>query len=693
MADDSAGPTNVYRHDGPAGQVALTDGHGHAQTLRRWGNWPVEIVERGGGVTRQEFDGRGHLVRHRRPGRCSRWPGTTPTGWSRSRPPGAPPVLLRAPSASRRRSSTRRAGHRTWPAAGAGRHRPRRRHGPAAPTPTATWSRPSTPPAVWRGSSATPPGSSAVVTPAGRRTELVHDGHGRLVERRGQPAWRYEYSAAGRRTAVVDPTGSRTETSTVRTARPRARRRSARVSHPGVRRVRQPRRPHTEAEVGVPARRAVAADGLDRPGRRHLVASTTSTATDRVGRPHRGAHADHLRPGRPGDRRRRRPGGHRDRVRRTGPARRRACDTAGRVGIGHSRRHHPHAGLRPVRDGDRRDRAGRRDDPLPYSAAGRLARVEAPSGRTERHLHDAAGGWPRWWTVPGSGGSCGTTPTGCSSSGSPRRGSSRPSTATPPAAVVRHHPRRGTTACTYDPAGARRRRRRPGRRREFTRDAAGRVVAATDALGHTTLHLRGGNLPRSPTRSAAAPSTSTTRSPRPPPPPIRSGGRPVRLRRRRARAGTARADRRPAPVDLRRVRTAAQRHRTSGRRDAAVAVERDALARPVRITESGAHPPIELRWDAAGGSSSAGPATRSSAWSYDADGLRTALTHPDGTVTSYRRDGAGRVVGWRTPLGAWTCSATRTAGCSASPAPACSRGGATPTGGCPITCRVSGRPG
>ena len=117
VADDSAGPTNVYRHDGAGRLVALTDGHGH--TLRKrydeWGN-PVEIVERGGGVTRQEFDDRGHLVRRTTPSGAvftvalgRRRPGgrdhgrrrrTTPT-------PGSPTP---APSASRRRSSTRRAG-------------------------------------------------------------------------------------------------------------------------------------------------------------------------------------------------------------------------------------------------------------------------------------------------------------------------------------------------------------------------------------------------------------------------------------------------------------------------------------------------------------------------------------------------------------------------------------------------------
>ena len=38
VADDSAGPTNVYRHDGAGRLVALTDGHGH--TLRkRYDEW------------------------------------------------------------------------------------------------------------------------------------------------------------------------------------------------------------------------------------------------------------------------------------------------------------------------------------------------------------------------------------------------------------------------------------------------------------------------------------------------------------------------------------------------------------------------------------------------------------------------------------------------------------------------------
>ena len=192
-------------------------------------------------------------------------------------------------------------------------------------------SRPSTPPAAWRGSSATPAGlPSAVVTPAGRRTELVHDGHGRLVERR-DPAggvWRYEYSAAGRRTAVVDPTGSRTET--CYGAHGEA---AELVDALGAVTTQgydvfgnlADRTDAGRGEVGVPARRAVAADRLDRPGRRHLVAGARRRRQpDRVGRPHRRAHAvTYDQAGRvtavddglvvTGDR-----------VRRAGPARRRA---------------------------------------------------------------------------------------------------------------------------------------------------------------------------------------------------------------------------------------------------------------------------------------------------------------------------------------------------------------------------------
>jgi RHS repeat-associated protein len=52
------------------------------------------------------------------------------------------------------------------------------------------------------------------VTPLGRRTEFTYGSHGLLDSKRSPSGavWRYEYSAAGRLTAVVDPAGGRQET-------------------------------------------------------------------------------------------------------------------------------------------------------------------------------------------------------------------------------------------------------------------------------------------------------------------------------------------------------------------------------------------------------------------------------------------------------------------------------------------------
>jgi len=80
-----------------------------------------------------------------------------------------------------------------------------------------------------------------------------------------------------------------------------------------------------------------------------------------------------------------------------------------------------------------------------------------------------------------------------------------------------------------------------------------------------------------------------------------------------------------------------------------IRVERDELARPIRITETGCET-IELRRDAAGRLVERRTGDTAVRWSYDPDGLRTGLTHPDGTVTSSRRDGAGRLVALEHPL-------------------------------------------
>ena len=98
-----------------------------------------------------------------------------------------------------------------------------------------------------------------------------------------------------------------------------------------------------------------------------------------------------------------------------------------------------------------------------------------------------------------------------------------------------------------------------------------------------------------------------------------------------------------------------------------IRVERDVLARPIRITETpgGRGEEIELRWDAAGRLVERRAGDTAVGWSYDPDGLRTGLTHPDGSVTAIAATARAASSRLEHPLsGGWTCSATRTGGCS-----------------------------
>ncbi len=667
VADDSAGPTNVYRHDGAGRLVALTDGHGH--TLRKrydeWGN-PVEIVERGGGVTRQEFDGRGHLVRR-----------TTPSGavFTVAWDDADRVVAITAAGAPTRFSyagAERIPSEIVDPEGGVTRLHVagglvqavtdpdgvtvRLRHDSDGHLVEAVDAAGGVA-RIERDAAGLP---SAVVTPAGRRTELVHDGHGRLVERR-DPAggvWRYEYSAAGRRTAVVDPTGSRTETSY------------------GA---------HGAAAELVDALGAVTTQGYDVFGNladrtdadggkwafRHDALSRLTAWTDPAGGTWWQEHDVDGNPTGSAD-----PTGVRTRI---------TYDQAGRVtavddGLVVTGTEHDELGRLVAEhviprvvsgsvtaDGTTRtlayDRCGRviaETGPdggttrYAYTAAGRLARVEAPSGRTERHLYDARGrlaalvdGAGQWWELRHD-------PDGLLVERISPAGLVETLDRDAAGRVVRHHvPGRGTTACTYDPAGRVVAVADRAGRREFTRDAAGRVVAATDALGHTTRYTydRSGNL-----TAVADPLGGRTLYEHDPLGRVTAATDPLGRTTRFAydAAGRVRERHEPTGVRHRWTYDASGRPRSVtahvGGETPAVAVERDVLARPVRITESGAHPPIELRWDAAGRLVERRAGDQVVGWSYDADGLRTALTHPDGTATSYRRDGAGRVVGLAHPL-------------------------------------------
>ena len=631
VADDSAGPTNVYRHDGAGRLVALTDGHGH--TLRKrydeWGN-PVEIVERGGGVTRQEFDGRGHLVRR-----------TTPSGavFTVAWDDADRVVAITAAGAPTRFSyagAERIPSEIVDPEGGVTRLHVagglvqavtdpdgvtvRLRHDSDGHLVEAVDAAGGVA-RIERDAAGLP---SAVVTPAGRRTELVHDGHGRLVERR-DPAggvWRYEYSAAGRRTAVVDPTGSRTETSY------------------GA---------HGAAAELVDALGAVTTQGYDVFGNladrtdadggkwafRHDALSRLTAWTDPAGGTWWQEHDVDGNPTGSAD-----PTGVRTRI---------TYDQAGRVtavddGLVVTGTEHDELGRlvaehvipRVVSGSVTADGTTRT---LAYDRCGRVIAETGPDGGTTRYAYSAGrsprarrgalrahgappattpvGGWPRWWTVPGSGGSCGTTPTDCSSSGSPRRGSSRPSTATPPAGWC------ATTSPAAAPPPA-----------PTTRRGASWPSPTGPAAGSSPATPRGGSSPRptrsatppatpttaaatsprSPTRSAAAPSTSTTRSAGSPPPPIRSAGRPGSPTTPPGACGNGTS--RPAsgtggpttPPDGRAaspLTPGARRRRSPWSATSSPARSASPNPEPTRRSSCAGTRP--------GGSSSAGPATRSSA--------------------------------------------------------------------------------
>jgi RHS repeat-associated protein len=80
--------------------------------------------------------------------------------------------------------------------------------------------------------------------------------------------------------------------------------------------------------------------------------------------------------------------------------------------------------------------------------------------------------------------------------------------------------------------------------------------------------------------------------------------------------------------------------------DAEITFEHDPMGRPTRVAARGgeAH---ELRYDPAGRLVEHRRGALVMTWAYDADGLPTALGHPDGSRTEYDRDGAGRITALR----------------------------------------------
>ena len=491
VADDSASPTNVYRHDRAGRLVAVTDGHGH--TLRKrydpWGN-PVEIVERGGGVTRQEFDDRGHLVRRTTPagavftvswddadrvvtvtaaGAQTRFTYSgverTPSeivdpegGVTRLQVLGGLVAAVTDPDGVTVRLRHDGDGHLVEAVDAAGGVARIERDRAGLPV--------------------------AVVTPAGRRTEVVHDGHGRPVQRR-DPAgavWRHEYTAAGRLAATTDPTGARTETrygphgeavelvdalGAVTTQGYDVFGNLADLTEAG------------RGEVGVPARRAVAVDGVDRPVRGHLVAGTTTSTAARRWRPTPAGCA----PGPPTTRTVGPPSSTTDwwspascttrwagsspSTAPTAPPARSATTGA----VGWSPRPGPTAG----------------SPATPTARPGACARSWHRPAAPQRYLHDDRGRLTARVDGAGHRFELRHDPDGLLVERTSPTGLVETLDRDDCGRVTRHRiPGRGTTVYGYDPAGRVVAVTDRYGRREFTRDPAGRIVAATDALGHTT---------------------------------------------------------------------------------------------------------------------------------------------------------------------------------------------------------------
>lgn len=664
VADDSAGPSNVYRHDTHGRLVALTDGHGHTQRTRydRWGN-PVEIVQRGGAVIRQEFDDRAHLVRQVLPNdtvQALTWDAADRLTAITVYGPDTPPATTRFAYDGAERVP----GEVVDPEGGVTRLvvsdglvrevvdpdgvRVRFAHDTdgnvveavdALGGTTRVERAPDIGPRQvgWR--------STAVITPAGRRTELVHDAAGRLVARRdpGGGRWELGYTPAGRPAFVVDPTGARTET---------------RYG------------PHGEPTTLV--------DGLGQVTRRQLdpfgnlaglvdpdgakwelrfdALSRLTAWTDPGGGTWWREHDADGRPTAVVD-----PTGVRDTL---------AYDPAGQLvrtddglvttGYGYDGLGRPTTEVRV--DGSTRhvghDRCGRVVTVTDaaggvhrhtYTPGGRPDRTVSPAGREERFVHDEAGrlvaridGNGRAWRIrhdPDGLPVTWTSPTGLVETVE----------YDPDGRVVRHRrPGAGTSTYTYDVRGDLVSVTDRHGRREYTYDAVGRMATATDALGHTTRyrHDRRGHLVE--VVDPLGHSTRYTHD---------AAGRLTAMTDPLGQVTGYRYD--PAGRLRERLDPTGERHRfrydSSGRiveRSAGGIrwnVERDVLGRPARLVRSDTGA-VELTWDANDRLVAQQDATVRVGWAYDADGHRTRLTHPDGTALDYRHDAAGHLVAVAHPL-------------------------------------------
>jgi RHS repeat-associated protein len=651
VADDVAGPgsaswANTYRHDGAGRLVAAVDGNGHTQHTRydRWGN-PVQTVQRGGAVTRHEFDERARPTRRSAPSGAVVSAGydeadrlVTLTVAEPERPAGE--VRFRYEGAERRPSEIVDAegGVTRMTVAGGLVHAVT---DPDGVTVRFGYDRDGNlVEAIDAAGGVTrierdPVGLPVAVTSsAGRRTELVRDARG-LVVRRRDPAggvWRYTYTPAGRPAAVVDPTGSRTEV-----RRGHHGQVTELVDALGAVTFRQHDVFGNVSAVTTPdgATWTAEHDALSR-----LVAWTDPTGAtwrreyDVDGHPVAVTDPTGVRATAPAE-----------------PARRPAGLPDGLVATAWDRCGRPTADTGPDGGVTR----------FAYTAAGRLRQVVSPAGRTETLDYDACG---RLATrVDGAGGrwehrydADGLLVEIISPAGLVE-------TFTRDAAgrlLERVRPGFGATRHTYDASGrvTAASDRGAGTRR-FGRDPAGRATTVLDALGNTTC-LDYDVLGRLVARTDPA-GARTERSYDPAGRLIAETdplGRTTRFVHDAAGRLLARTD--PAGVTRHWDRDRAGRvvgvQATDGSGTLArILIERDRDGRPIRLAEPDRALTHELSYDRAGRlrehTRTVGDATALTAgWTYDEDGCRVGLCHPDGSSTRYRRDGAGRLVALHHPV-------------------------------------------
>jgi RHS repeat-associated protein len=220
--DDSEGPINTYIHDHAGRLVGLVDGHGNklSKSYDDWGN-PVAITERNGATTVREWDQRSRCVRETRPG--GEWFAFDYDETDR---------VVRVTASTGAVTTYRYEGEERSPVemvdpeGGVTRMRVEGGLVRAVTDPDGVELRFEFDPDGNLVRAVDGDGNTAgiehdaagralaAVTPTGRRTEFDYDPRGRLVQRNdpGGATWAFEYSNAGRLTAVVDPLGARLET-------------------------------------------------------------------------------------------------------------------------------------------------------------------------------------------------------------------------------------------------------------------------------------------------------------------------------------------------------------------------------------------------------------------------------------------------------------------------------------------------